>query len=337
MPDMAQSQAYEFILRTTADGVLITSPDGLVEHVNPAAAAMLDIAPSTVEGTLIHESLRAYTILVELARSRDEMIREIKLPRRRLAVGIASTMSDQNRIILLQDITEKSSLESRREALISTMSHDLRNPISAIGGYAELVGQFGELNEQQQRFITRIRQTASKIYDVAAPLVDLAWIEAGMPLAHLPVRLHEIIYRTVRELDSLAARQNVTIAVSVQSPLPPLSGDPERIALVVHHLLQNAILYSHPDQSVAIHAWGDDHTIYCSVADQGIGIAEDELPFIFDRLYRSRDERVRNTSGGGIGLTIARTIVRRHGGAIWAVSTLGAGSTFTFILPTISG
>lgn len=336
MFDTALSQAYEFILRATADGVLIADAQGVLRRANPAAAAMLAVSPGALEGKNVEDCLRAYPPLIDLFNAADDITLEVKLPRRRLAMGIAATLQGRYRTVLLQDITEERSLESRREALVSTMSHDLRNPISAIGGYAELVGQFGELNEQQQHFLTRIRQTVSKIYDVAAPLVELAWIEAGMPLAHVPIKLNALIYKAVRNLDNLAAKARITIAVSVQSPIPPLLGDPDRIYLVVYHLLQNAILYSNPDQTIAIHAWSNDQSICCSVADQGIGISEDELPFVFDRLFRSRDERVRNLPGGGIGLTIARTIVQRHGGSIWAASKAGVGSTFTFVLPTVT-
>ncbi|MFN8374280.1 MAG: ATP-binding protein [Anaerolineae bacterium] len=112
-------------------------------------------------------------------------------------------------------------------------------------------------------------------------------------------------------------------------------GDPERLQIVIYHLLHNAIIYSDPESTVAIHAWGDDNDVYCSVGDRGIGIADDELDKIFDRMYRSRDERVRDTPGGGLGLTIAKTIIQRHGGDIWAASNLGQGSTFTFVLPTV--
>jgi two-component system sensor histidine kinase VicK len=112
-------------------------------------------------------------------------------------------------------------------------------------------------------------------------------------------------------------------------------GDRQRLKLVIHHLLHNAIVYSPPDQTIAIHAWGDEHEVYCSVADRGIGIADDELELIFDRMYRSRDEHVREIPGGGLGLTIARTVIERHGGDIWATSNYGEGSTFTFVLPAV--
>jgi signal transduction histidine kinase len=154
-----------------------------------------------------------------------------------------------------------------------------------------------------------------------------------MPLAHRPLDLRQVIDRAVSQLGSLALEKHITIAVSLQDPLPPLMGDPERLQLAIHNLLHNGVLYSPPESVVAIHAWGDENEAYCSIADRGIGIADDELELVFDRLYRSRDENVRDTPGGGLGLTIAKTIISRHGGAIWASSNLGVGSTFTFVLP----
>ena len=239
-------------------------------------------------------------------------------------------------MVLLQDVTEQRDLESRREALVTAVAHDLRNPIAALGGYAELVEKFGELNDNQRRFTLRIQQTTTKIHDVAGPLVDLAWIEAGLPLAHVPIHLNKTIRQVVNKLNSLAREQHITIAFSVQSPMPPVMGDPDRMEIALYNIVHNAIRYSHPEQTIAIHAWSDTHEAYCSVADQGIGITDDELELIFDRLYRSRDERVQSVPGGGLGLTIARTIIRRHGGDIWASSNLGEGSTFTFVLPTVS-
>ena len=132
----------------------------------------------------------------------------------------------------------------------------------------------------------------------------------------------------------MAKEKSITIAVSIQDPLPPVMGDPERIRLVIGKLLHNALLYSDTEQLVAVHAWGDDSEAYCSIADRGFGISDEELELVFDRLFRSKDERVQALPGGGLGLTIARRILQRHGGDIWASSNLGKGSTFTFVLPS---
>jgi signal transduction histidine kinase len=329
---MAEAQ-LAFIFRSASDGILIADQDELIQHINPAAAAMLAVTVEDALGKRPEEIFRQNPALLNLFKRSGDQTLDIRLPRRRLAVGIATTLDDGNRIVLLQDVTEKQELEARREALITAIAHDMRNPISAISGFADLVDKFGELSAQQQKFLTRIKQTSSKLYEVVGSLVDLAWIEAGMPLAHRPIAMGTLINKAVSQLSHMAMERQVSIAVSVQDPMPDLMGDPERIFSVVYNLLHNAILYSRPEQSVAIHAWGDTHEAYCSVADRGIGIADDELELVFDRMYRSRDEYVRDLPGGGLGLTMARTVVKRHGGDIWAASNPGVGSTFTFVLP----
>jgi two-component system, OmpR family, sensor histidine kinase ResE len=329
-----ETQAYDFVFRSASDGILIAS-DGVIQQANPAASAMLGLTVEELMGKPVDHTFRQNPALLNLFQRSGDQTFDVHLPKRRLAIGIAVTVADNQRLVVLQDITEKQELESRRENLISTMAHDLRNPISALSGFAELVEKFGDLNPQQQKFMTRIRQTSSKLYDVVGSLVDLAWIEAGMPLAHRPIAIGGLINRVVNQLGHLAQEKKVAIAISVQDPMPTVMGDPDRIQTAIYNVLHNAILYSNPEQSVAIHAWGDDQEAYVSVADRGIGISDDELELIFDRLYRSRDERVRDTPGGGLGLTMARTIITRHGGDIWAVSNLGVGSTFTFVLPAV--
>ncbi len=325
----------EFIFRSASNGILIADQEGAIQQINPAAASMLAITvEETLKKTATELFLQNPALLNLFTRDGDQTL-DVRLPHRRLAVGIATTLNDGRRAVLLQDVTEKQELDVRRETLITAIAHDLRNPISALSGYADLVEKFGELDPQQQKFMTRIKQTASKLYEVVGSLVDLAWIEAGMPLAHRPFEMGTLIDKAVNQLAPMAMENQISIAVSVQDPMPALVGDPDRVHSVIYNLMHNAILYSRPEQSVAIHAWGNDHEAYCSVADRGLGIADEELELIFDRMYRSRDERVREIPGGGLGLTMARTVVRRHGGDIWAASNLGVGSTFTFVLPAV--
>lgn len=332
-PAEAVTLAYDFIFRSTSDGILLTNHARIIEQVNPAGAAMLSMPIEELIGKKPEQCLRHNPALLNLFTRPGDQTLDIRLPKRRLAVGVASTLGNGERVVVLHDVTEKQDLDSRRETLAHTIAHDLRNPIAAIGGYADLVGKFGDLNEQQVKFLGRIRQTTTKLHEVVESLVDLAWIEAGMPLAHRPIELGAIINKAVHQLTGLAVTQKVTIAISLQDPLPPLMGDPERLQLAIYNILHNAIVYSHPEQTIAIHAWGDVHEAYCSVADRGIGIADEELALIFDRMYRSKDEQVRDIPGGGLGLTVTRTIITRHGGDIWASSNLGIGSTFTFVLP----
>lgn len=326
----------EFIFLSTSDGIIIASADGIIETINPAGASMLGIIPENIIGKPVKQAFETNPALLTLFTRTGEQSLDIRLPRRRLAVGIANTLNDLSRIVILHDVTERRDLESRREALIRAISHDLRNPITGISGFADLVAKFGDLNDQQMKFIIRIKQTASKIHDVIGTLVELAWIEAGMPMAYQPIQLRDIINKAVKRLVSVAQSRKIIIAVSVQNPMPIIMGDPERLEQAIYNLLHNAIIYSHPEQTVAIHGWGDDKNVHCSVADRGIGIPDDEIGMIFDRMFRSRSEVVRNIPGGGLGLTIARTIVRRHGGDITVNSHFGEGSTFTVTIPTVT-
>ena len=335
-PNLLPSAAQEYMIRTSSDGLLVADIDHKLSYIKPAAAGLLAI---TVEGALeqpVRHFFRQNQALVNLFMRDGEQRLDVRLPRRRLAQGIANTLENGERVVLLQDVTEKRDLEERREALSKAIAHDLRNPISAIGGFVDLVSKFGEVNDQQQKYLLRAKQTSEKLNEVVKTLVDLAWIEAGMPLEHLPLRLDSLIEKAVREVQDFAAQQQIGIATSLQRPLPLIIGDAARLQMVLYQILHNAVLYSlTPERNIAIHAWGDETEIYCSVADQGIGIIDGELELISDRMYRSRDERVRAIPGGGVGLTLARTIVRRHGGDLWASSNYGAGSTFTFMLPAV--
>lgn len=333
MSETTDRARYDFLFRTTADGLIELNADGLIHRMNPAAAAMLRVTPETYLEKPPADAFTGNRKLISLLTLPDDVTYDIRLPENRLAVGFGQTFEDGGRMIIMQDVTERRELDSRREALVRTIAHDLRNPISALEGFADLVQKFGAVNEQQERFLTRIRQTSQKMHDLIGTLVDLSWIEAGMPLEHNPVQLSKIIAQVVEEQAAFARLHGVTIAVSAQDPMPAVMGDPTRLQQVVHHLLHNAILYSHAEQSVAIHAWQDAEQVFCSVADQGIGIMPGELELIFDRMYRSKDDYVRNLPGGGLGLTMARTIIDRHGGRIWAESEYGQGSIFTFALP----
>lgn len=332
-PIPTDASHFDFIFRSSSDGILSADDKGLINRLNPAGAGMLGVTSEDVLGRAPQMVFRYNPALVNLFIRAGDQTLDIRLPRHRLAVGMATTLESGERMVVLHDVTERRELESRREALVKAISHDLRNPIAGITGFADLVVKSGPLNEQQIKFMTRIRQTSVKLYDMAGSLVDLAWIEAGMPLDHRPTQLRDVINQVVDRLSSLAFDHKIVIAVSVQNPMPVVMGDRERLGQAIYNILHNAITYSLPEQTVAIHAWGDDYDVYCSVADQGIGIIDDELELIFDRMYRSRDEKVRNMPGGGLGLTLARTIINWHGGDIWAASNLGQGSTITFTLP----
>ncbi|GAB1420796.1 hypothetical protein MASR2M15_09190 [Anaerolineales bacterium] len=335
MPNASPPSLIEYLLQHIDNGVIIANPEKIVTHINPAAASMLGESITHFLNIDANKAFVKFPAIINMMNREDPVVLTVHMPRRKLATGIANTLETRERIVVLQDITERHEIELQREQLVNQISHDMRNPISAINGFIELVEKFGPLNTIQHRYLLRGQQTTMKLHDMIEQLIELAWIEAGMPLQHLPIRIGDILKKAIANLSSLAQQKDIRIVSALQDPLPVISGDPDRIYMAVYHLLRNAIQYSDPTQSIAIHAWGDDNDLYCSVGDQGIGIAENEIEAIFERMYRSRNEHVQKTDGGGIGLTLTRTIIKRHGGEIWVISMINSGSTFTFRIPII--
>ncbi len=326
-----------FLFQTAAEGILLVEADGCLSRLNPAAAALLGLSPDVL-GQPVKELFRHRPALIRLCNLPGEQMADVTLPHKRVATGVGMDRPEGGRIVLLHDVTERVAVKSRREALIRAVTHDLRNPLNVLTGYAHLIKQFGEVNADQQRFLDRIEQTVDKLYSLAESLVDLAWIEAGMALEHRPVELAHLIHESADELAPEAGRRSITLVLSTQDPIPSVMGDPRRLKQAITNLLENAVRYSsEPNSNVAIHAWQGGARVYVSVGDQGIGISEEDLEHVWDRLWRSADERVRAVPGGGIGLTFVRAIVTRHGGQVWAESALNRGSTFTMMLPLAEG
>src|SRR5688572_12956087 len=133
------SPVYEFLFRTTADGLLIADSEGLIRHINPAAAAMLSVTIDETVGKKPQEVFPKYQTMINLFERAGEQKLDVRLPRQRLAQGIAETFDTGERVVLLQDVTEKRDIENRREMLSKAIAHDLRNPISALAGFADLI------------------------------------------------------------------------------------------------------------------------------------------------------------------------------------------------------
>jgi signal transduction histidine kinase len=264
-----------------------------------------------------------------------EVMLDVKLPKKRIATGTGLTLPDGRRLVILRDITEQHDLDARRESLVATLAHDLRNPLTGISAYLDLVVQSGAITDEQREFLTRAHLTTARLYEVLDELVELAWIESGMPFRHGAVELGAVIERALADLSPVAEAKHITFAVAIQQPMPRVMGDEVRLAHALKQLLNNALQFSDPETLIAVHGWGDTHTALVSIADQGFGIAPDEIDQIFDRFYRSKDVRVQALPGAGLGLTTARRILQRHGGALDVHSIVDKGTTFTLSLPSV--
>ena len=165
-------------------------------------------------------------------------------------------------------------------------------------------------------------------------LQEISLADAGeLRLNRRSVSADELVERATLLFSSEAKQKNVNFLAEVQSGMPQVYADPDRIAQVILNILKNALFYTEPGGTVKLSAAFKDGRAVFSVQDTGIEIAPGDLAHVFDRFYRSERSRHRAGGGAGLGLAIAKSIVEAHGGEIWAESRVNQGSTFSFSVP----
>jgi signal transduction histidine kinase len=239
-------------------------------------------------------------------------------------------------VAVTYDVSERVLAERDREGLLDTLAHDLKNPLAAIKGQAQLlrrqverrgVPDAADLAERARRF----ERLADRVTDLVEELSDHARVAAGQPveLRPEPTDLAALVAEAVEETRQAAPGHEVTLAIEAA----PLIGDwdPVRLRRVVANLLGNAVKYSPAGGRIAAALGREDGQAVLRVADEGIGIPAADLPHVFG--FRRRAGNVGAIAGSGLGLAGARLIVEQHGGTVTAESEEGRGATFTVRLP----
>jgi signal transduction histidine kinase len=217
--------------------------------------------------------------------------------------------------------------------LLGVIVHDLKQPITAVKGYIELFQQAGPMNDRQQRFSDRALVSLEHMSELVTMLLDIAWIDADKPVDRVECDLAVMIEAAVAILESTAAPKGVTVETDIDLDLGVVMGDVQRLPQVVNNLVGNAIKYNRDGGRVWITARGSPEEVRVSVRDTGPGIPAEEIAHVFDPYFRSHHNNAKKIEGTGLGLTIAKGVVAKHGGRIWAESVPGEGTTFTFTLP----
>ena len=216
----------------------------------------------------------------------------------------------------------------------ATVAHDVKNPLAAILGYAELLSARLQSRPDELRCAAHIHDAARTLNLLVSDLVDLAAIESGkLRVETGPLDLASVIREVKSRVDVVARRKRLKFDVSLPPALPSLNGDPHRIGQVLQNLCTNAVQYTKEGGSIAIEAKLQPGWVVVGVRDTGIGISKEDLPRVWERFFQTREAATMRRAGFGLGLKIAREIVQMHGGDMGIESRLGAGSFFFFKLP----
>ena len=322
----------ETVLTQTEDGVIVVDAENRLLLINETARQAFDVRPDAVGQPLV-EAVDDAALLGLLRAPGDVPQREeISLRDGRVVNAQRTPIHGVGQAIVMQDITHLKDLDRIKSEFVTTVSHDLRSPLTAILGYVELIERAGPVNASQQDFIRRVRLSVEQISNLVSALLDLGRIEAGLDSAqeHAPITM--MARYAVDSLRGAAEAKGLTLEVDLPSDLPLISGVPMRLRQLVGNLLENAIKYTPGGGRVGLRARAEGDQVIVQVSDSGAGIPPADQPYLFDKFFRASNVPG-DVAGTGLGLSIVKSIVDSHNGRIWVESRLGEGTTFTVVLP----
>lgn len=234
-------------------------------------------------------------------------------------------------ISIISEARRKSDIQ--KSEFIGIISHELKNPLSSIKGYAQLIKQHAEKkkDKQTEEFADRINRQIGIVIEMVNELLDITKIETGR------LTYHQEEFAIDDTLRDVVSDQQVTTAHKIVvhgHSQKMVFGDPYRIRQVIINLLSNAIKYSPKAKKVKVTVKDGRGSVLITVKDSGVGIPRQDVANVFNPFYRAQNSRNSKMQGTGIGLFISSQIVQKHGGKLWVTSTVGKGSTFFLRLPT---
>jgi PAS domain S-box-containing protein len=345
------------VFSSLIDGLVVNAQDGQVLMANPAAQRLLDMPPErwdlplpvrwegrhifTPDGqelpldafpamrALHGETVQYQELRVTIPGQEDHWLSmgatPIRLPTGELFGAVT----------VFADITPLHEALERERRYLNTLAHNLNAPATLIKGNLELLlmaVQTGNEITPSHPVISALQHALQRMITMVDDFFLVTRLEEGpIPLQTTPMAfspyLHEFLQRNSQVLDT------GRISLTIPAGLPPVLADPGRLETILRNLLENAQRFSAPETPIEVTARQQGEEVIIAVTDQGIGIAPDDQPLIFDRFYRV--EQMRKAEGTGLGLYITKRLVEAHGGRIWVESEAGKGSTFSFTLPTI--
>ena len=258
---------------------------------------------------------------------------EVETQNDKVFSATVTPIPDVGLVTVLQDISEIKRLSHLKTEFVSTVSHDIRSPLSVVQGFLAVLGQAGPLNARQTDFVASAQSELMYLFDLTADLIDLGQVESGIDLDMEPCDLRQLVDVAVRSWQGPAQRRRHTLASLLPEEAIVVQGNAALLRRVIDNLLSNAIKFTPPGGRIDVRLRQRGREAVLQVEDTGIGISPEDQPYVFDRFYRAKDQITRNIRGTGLGLSIVRSVVDRHGGRVWLESEPGVGTVMGVALP----
>ncbi len=345
-----RNQALNTVINHMQNGILAVDDKLNIILVTPAAKHLLNIVGSS-EGlpiSMASKDVSLDRVLTDAMHQDGVYTNEVAA---RSAVGrghvplrlyVSPMMKDGKAVgavALVEDITELRRLEQVRTDFSVNVSHELKTPLTSIKGFVETL-QEGAIDnpEMAKKFLRIIMLEADRLTRLINDILSISKLESGKDeVPNQKIRLEKMAQDVCDMLEIQASEKNVTIHPPQVSEPSIVMGNPDRVEQMLINLVENAVKYNREGGSVTVSIHNSEDSVNVSIADTGIGIAEENLPRLFERFYRVDKGRSRSMGGTGLGLAIVKHLIRTMGGQIEVQSRLGEGTEFLITLPRVNG
>ena len=341
---LAEKERTAAIVEQAFAGIILLDSQLKIVSLNPAAEAIVAIDHARAIGAPLSEvlgrnilgersSLRKAMATGQRVAPREEML-TVGDCRRDVLLGV--TPLRDGYLLSLADITQLKEVDRLKSDIVANVSHEFRTPLAIIKAYAELLmdDQEGATAASRHEFLSIIDAETDRLAGMVSGLLDLARLESGRAtIVMAPVCIGEIVEEAVGLLAQQARARSIAVHVDVPSNLPALWGNRELLVTLLRNLLSNAIKFSRDGGKVDVAASQVGDALVLRIADQGIGIAEDDMAHLFQKFYRGSTAKEARIRGTGLGLVLTKEAVEAHGGKIAVESQRGHGTCFTIKLP----
>ena len=344
----------EILVDTLPDILIMLNDDKQIVRTNRAARLIFgqNLSQRHLKDVIDNDILlRAVQVVIEDLRGREvefhidePTMRDFFAIVERFPIPSAEGISI---VITLNDITKLKRIEQMRADFVANASHEIRTPLATIIGFIEtLQGPAKNDENAREEFLKVMADQAARMSKLITDLLSLSKIEMNAHSAPQgKADIKQLINNEVQQCAWAAAQKNVNIRMEVEDDIPPVRGDENELAQVLHNLIANAIKYGFADSEVEVSARITHHmppdvnfrnmsrAVLLSVRDQSDGIPKHHIPRLTERFYRVDTARSRKVGGTGLGLAIVKHILNRHRGFLTIDSTMGEGSVFSIYLP----
>jgi two-component system phosphate regulon sensor histidine kinase PhoR len=327
----------EFRRLTSAmpDAAILLGSSHEIVWFNRTAARWLGLRKKVDYGIRIENLLRHPEFVDYAERGGKGPAPRINIPKfgdRWLEFNLVTTSALGLRLLIVRDVTSEARLESMRRDFVANASHELRSPLTVVSGYLDTLADDPALDAAWREPVREMQRQSERMKNIVQDLLELSRLEADSGEAeHAPVDAAGMLALIRKEVMARPDRP-AAFELSLESDTVILGAEAE-LHSIFYNLVSNAAKYTPADGSIRVRYWTDEAGAHVSVADTGIGIPAEHIPRLTERFYRVDLGRSRKLGGSGLGLSIVKHALQRHGGRLEIESVEGKGSTFTCHFP----